>query len=815
MPTTASRTRLLSLFVTLSVAAISVGSQATPVASAPRVPTGATAASPASRAVTPTPIRGGYVLSHEHPMAGMAFGGNYAFAGAPGNYRNGIMTTGYTTACGGCRAGAPCDHGEAKGSFTAMTGSLGSDMGPHASYKGPTHASNSHLRYATDWIKEAFDPPDADLRDTRMKVMVAFAVESEAMCEQLYYANKGKGGAGGDGYPCSKGDSLESMERQIAAIKAWVAENSSWMAIALTAADARRIVGSNKLAIIIGIESEYSFGAEDRTFDPVTRLTRYYDQGVRTFYLAHKINSRLAGADIFRARDSEAGKAMRAVQAISGCFYYDDNVGSFPLKNNLGHNFCNNNCGKNFFKGNKLGGLSDACAGKFSEISEANLLDYVLLRGAGDFNGFNIYPSPPGFTAALGTTGPGSSMVNGIERNNLGLSHDGERVVREAMQKGMIVNIDHTSSKTREVMHTIATRDFGGYPLNALHNNPNAMLVGNKGSIDTPAPHEYDFDDGELRYVRDTGGFFGVRVGPVDAAEYPNSGVTLNCPQTITETAKILAYLLDKGLSVGYSLDLATTTQGVHSRTLRGCGGGTDRLHRFGSELTEGLSHIGQMKYWHKELETVQLKSSYVDKLKNDGVEQFIQMWERSEAKSTVGRQITRQVFPSTLLQTSGCSEDSNCPSGQFCTAGIADFTENTCKPKKERGSTCSTKRQCQSDRCSWGVCADPDECRANGDCANGQFCGDPISGKRSCKDLKARGALCTAAAQCASSRCSWGVCADPDECRSDSDCNNSQYCADPIGGKASCKALKEKGQACTKGAQCASGRCSFFKCAN
>ena len=79
------------------------------------------------------------------------------------------------------------------------------------------------------------------VKNSRMRIMVAFAVENEAMCEQLYYANKGKGGPGGDGYPCSHGDSIESLERQINAIKAWVADHRDWMEIAYTSADARRM----------------------------------------------------------------------------------------------------------------------------------------------------------------------------------------------------------------------------------------------------------------------------------------------------------------------------------------------------------------------------------------------------------------------------------------------------------------------------------------------------------------------------------------------------------------------------------------------
>jgi hypothetical protein len=237
-------------------------------------------------ALAQTRLPGGYVLTHEHPMNAMAFGGNYAFAGAPGNFRNGIMEKGYTAEDGGCKVAQPCDHGEVKGNLTAslIAGKpLGRDMGDHASHMGPRHDSFSHLRYSTEWIKEAFDPAEREFQDSRMRIMVAFAVENEAMCEQLYYANKGKGGPGGDGYPCSHGDSIESMERQINAIKAWVAENRDWMEIAYTSADARRIVSADKLAIILGVESEYAFGAENRDFDPVQRLNRYYDIGVRTF----------------------------------------------------------------------------------------------------------------------------------------------------------------------------------------------------------------------------------------------------------------------------------------------------------------------------------------------------------------------------------------------------------------------------------------------------------------------------------------------------------------------------------------------------
>ena len=570
------------------------------------------------------PITGGYVMTHEHPTVGMAFGGNYAFTGAPGNYIGGVMEDGYTALCDGCQGA--CDHGEFRGIVTADF--LGAyDMGNHPPHLGPIHNSFSHIRYSTEWVREAFDPPQARFRDSRMKIMVAYAIENEALCEQIYYANVGKGGPGGDGTPCSRGDSVASLERQLDAIRAWVDRNSDWMEIAESAAEARRIVHADKLAIVLGIEAEYAFGAEDRTFDPVARLARYYDQGVRTFYLSHKLNSRLSGADVYFPKFSSVGAAIRATQAISGCFYYDDRVAPFPLDAGI-WNYCANDvrCGPDHLLGP---GPLDNCNAKLSEISEYNMSGYVI-AGATTFNGFAIYPQPPGFSDPGGTT-----MVDGIERNNLGLSEDGERVVRDAMQRGMIINIDHVSSAARERMFEISRDEFGLYPLNAFHNNPLERLE----SSSNTKPSEYEPDATERFYIRRTGGIFGVRLGPLDAKPYSASGVNAaDCENTSVETAQILAFLIDEGMDLGYSLDLATITQGVHSRRFAGCDHRTeiDRLESFGGAAALGLSHIGMMKKWHRELEDIGLDERYLEVLKNDGAESFVRMWERSEAQAAL-----------------------------------------------------------------------------------------------------------------------------------------------------------------------------------
>ena len=775
------------------------------------------------------PITGGYVLTHEHPTNPMAFGGNYAFTGKDGNYSNGVMIEGYTKMVPGCPTGQLCSYGMFRGLLAGEL-ALGGDMGVHGPHWGPKQNAFAHARYSTEWIKELWSPPEKKYQDTSLKVLVALAVENYSMCETLYYANKGLGGPGGNGYACSRGDSIKSNERQIDALKAWVAENKDWMQIAYTPRQARRIANSGKLVVILGIESDYDFGAEDRTFDPVDRLNRYYDMGVRTFYLAHKLNSRLAGADIFQPGHTLAGKAIRANQAMAGCFFYDDAVDNFPLKNNQGHSFCDNNCGDGAFKGNKLFGLLDNCNYRPSEISEFNTTDYIMTRGNTTFNGFKIYPKTPGFEGSGGSYEDKKTHAPIIvERNNLGLSHDGERVVRAAMLKGMIVNIDHVSSRARIDVRRIS-RDFADYPLNALHNNPNSLLEPDKKPLSPNRYlHEYEFDDSELEIIRETGGFFGVRVGPLDAKPYPNSGVNVDCPKTITETAQVLAYLLDKGLPVGYSLDYATITKGVYSRTAKGnkqCRDfATDHMHTYKDQksgatfTTEGLAHAGVMQQWHKELEAIGLKNKYLKQLRNDGPERFIQMWENAHRKRNKGEQIERRIFALNPPPDVGCKNDNECGNGRFCSKGLLPgIGPSKCVDERKIGGVCTQGRHCDSGRCGAGFCAKAHQCNRDTDCSSNQFCKTPVgvAEARICAAKLNVGAACLKSSVCSSGRCAAGFCAKAHACDTDSDCGSSKFCKTPVGiGEARiCEAKLSNGKACVKSSVCASGRCAAGLCA-
>jgi microsomal dipeptidase-like Zn-dependent dipeptidase len=89
------------------------------------------------------------------------------------------------------------------------------------------------------------------------------------------------------------GFGFESSRRQIAFIRQMVSENSDWMEIATSAAEARRIVGAGRLAIVLGVEMDTV------TPDEMMRLIR--EDGVRVITPIHFVDNAFGGAAAYSA----------------------------------------------------------------------------------------------------------------------------------------------------------------------------------------------------------------------------------------------------------------------------------------------------------------------------------------------------------------------------------------------------------------------------------------------------------------------------------------------------------------------------------
>jgi microsomal dipeptidase-like Zn-dependent dipeptidase len=84
---------------------------------------------------------------------------------------------------------------------------------------------------------------------------------------------------------------MDDVRLQLQQAHEFTARND-WAEIALTAADARRIVGEDRLAIILSVEASHIMG--DGDWRP--QLDELYELGVRTLQPVHQLNSRFAGA---------------------------------------------------------------------------------------------------------------------------------------------------------------------------------------------------------------------------------------------------------------------------------------------------------------------------------------------------------------------------------------------------------------------------------------------------------------------------------------------------------------------------------------
>lgn len=97
----------------------------------------------------------------------------------------------------------------------------------------------------------------------------------------------------------------ESSLTQIAFIKQMVSENTAWMEIALTGADARRIVSEGKLAIVLAVEMD--------NLEPAQILRLVNEQDVRVVTPIHFVDNSFGGAaaysDIFSLLNGIVGRA--------------------------------------------------------------------------------------------------------------------------------------------------------------------------------------------------------------------------------------------------------------------------------------------------------------------------------------------------------------------------------------------------------------------------------------------------------------------------------------------------------------------------
>jgi len=305
----------------------------------------------------------------------------------------------------------------------------------------PTHDTNTHQQTYYVWLQRAWE--------AGLRLVVAQTVDDQPICEIV--PSKNPGGC----------DETRSIRRQIATLKelqSYVDAQSGgigkgWFRLVFDPAQARRVIASGRLAVLIGIESSDLFGCSLKGTKPqcskrdIDRGIRgYHRLGVRTVFVAHWVNNAFAGA------------------ALEG-----DTKGAFI------------NIFNRFQTGSYL--KTGRCPAR-AQGEEVRTLSKGELSVLAQF-----YPRTQPLAAQGMPTYPA-----GRQCNKAGLTALGRYLIGRLMANHMLIEVDHMSERARDAVLSIADREH--YPLISGHN-------GTGGTWTTA----------ELRKLFKAGGFAAVTPG--------------------------------------------------------------------------------------------------------------------------------------------------------------------------------------------------------------------------------------------------------------------------------------------------------------
>ncbi|MGE4425312.1 MAG: membrane dipeptidase [Solirubrobacteraceae bacterium] len=269
----------------------------------------------------------------------------------------------------------------------------------------PRHDSLTHEGMYHRWIERAYRGG--------LRLMVNHLVDNGVLCRIYPIRRRG----------CDEMDTIRTELKDTLALQDYIDAQSGgpgkgWFRIVRSPAEARRTINEGKLAVILGMENSEAFncalpggvpGCTRRQLDE--RLDEMHRMGVRTVFPVHKFDNALGGT----AGDADLLGALT-------------NIGNFV---GTGH----------FLR------LQRCEEGRPSDVYDLDViprLDAVveLLTLAGVQGALPVYPDGP-------------------LCNPRGLTDLGRHLVGRLMDKGMLVEVDHMSVRTRD--DTLALIEKRGY----------------------------------------------------------------------------------------------------------------------------------------------------------------------------------------------------------------------------------------------------------------------------------------------------------------------------------------------------------------
>ena len=252
----------------------------------------------------------GYVDIHNHILSELAFGGAWLHGHVNGEEAVALAS------CDGGENHARASLGFLDAYVGKIAGSRG-DTGHHPEMRGGYPNYEAWPRWDTITHQQVWLGHLKQAHEAGLTMLLASAVNFEPLCELMPLQSRK--------YTC---DDFESTLRQLYAMQAIAARNASWMEIAYTPQDARRIVAEKKLAVVLSLEASHAFQGPHWRY----KLASYHAAGARTLQIVHQLDNQMAGSarhnPMFRLfqwlLDVKRSPGIQALVSSDAGFQYDE-----------------------------------------------------------------------------------------------------------------------------------------------------------------------------------------------------------------------------------------------------------------------------------------------------------------------------------------------------------------------------------------------------------------------------------------------------------------------------------------------------------
>lgn len=393
-----------------------------------------------------------------------------------------------------------------------------------------------HIKTHQDWIRRAYDGG--------LRVMVALVVHTELLATIAQF-------------PASPQSDRDTIEPQIQMLREFVVHNKDWCGLAKTPAEARALVEQNKMAFVLGLETDSVNGwirKNDFKDDDPSPANRDAIRSEIYPYFEYLRNLGIVQINLVHLSDNAFG-GMALYEMLS-LYNTLQRTGEFPKGEDGYH----------------APGQPGTPRPEDEQISKPVSIA-VDLRGLLDKAAQLI-----GIQLPQALTDPDFPVGN---RNLRGMTVAGEVALRVAMRLGMVIDIDHMSERCTHRAYEIAMKvdDHNRYPLIVAHNGARRMSprpvdgssTFSPGSEFRRSPETWPSEgaksDTQLEYIKETGGIFGHGTAVPDSRSYGPSKVKNDCPCTVKSFAQGYQYVTDKlEMPVALGTDLNVLLAGLGPR---------------------------------------------------------------------------------------------------------------------------------------------------------------------------------------------------------------------------------------------------------